>query len=161
MKFNDAILGVVFVLFGAAVVWQARAFPVLPHQSYGSALFPSIIGAGLAICGLVLVVQGVREKAATGAPWARFGEWMYSPHHIVAVLMIPLGLIVYMLVADWLGFFLTSTLLLFCWMLWLRGRWLSSLGIALLVTLAIDVGFSHYLLVPLPWGVFQPLSWVF
>lgn len=161
MKFNDAVLGVVFVLFGTAVVWQARSFPTLPHQDYGSALFPSLIGAALAICGLALVAQGVRAKLTTASTWAELGHWVHSPHHVVAVLMIPAGLIVYMLIADWLGFFLTSSLLLFCWMVWLRGRWVSSLLIAVIMTAIIDLGFSHYLLVPLPGGWFQPLSWVF
>ena len=160
MKLNDAVIGLVLVLFGAAVAWRAQSFPQLPHQDYGSALFPSIIGFGLICCGLALMVLGIRSRVSTGEQWARLGEWARSPYHVFSVLMIPLGLILYILFADFLGFFFTSTLLLFGWMLWLRGRWVSSLAVAVVVTLAIDIGFSHYLLVPLPWGIFQPLAWL-
>lgn len=160
MKLNDAVIGAVLALFGAAVAWQARSFPTLPHQHYGASLFPTIIGLALIACGLMLIVSGMKARAASGDGWVCMGEWVHSPRHVISVLMIPLGLVLYMLIAGRLGFFLTSTLLLFGWMVWLRGRWPSALAVAVVVTLAIDVGFSHFLLVPLPWGVFQPLAWM-
>jgi putative tricarboxylic transport membrane protein len=159
MKINDAVIGAVLVLFGAAVAWRSQYFPVLPHQHYGAALFPTIIGFGMVVCGLLLIGAGVRAHVASGEGWVRMGEWVGSNRHVISVLMIPLGLVLYILIADLLGFFLTSALLLFGWMVWLRGRWLSSLVVAVVVTLVIDVAFSHFLLVPLPWGVFQPLAW--
>ena len=39
----------------------------------------------------------------------------------------------------------------------LRGRWLSSLAIAAVVTMVIHQIFYGLLLVPLPWGVLEPL----
>jgi len=41
----------------------------------------------------------------------------------------------------------------------LRGRPLSSLVVAVAVTLLIHTVFSRYLLVPLPWGLLTPLAW--
>jgi putative tricarboxylic transport membrane protein len=68
------------------------------------------------------------------------------------------GLLLYILVSDRLGFILTSLLLLAGWLLLFRGgRPLSSLVIAVAVTLAVDYLFSDLLLVPLPLGVLQPL----
>ncbi len=157
MKLNDAVIGLVLVLFGAAVAWRARGFPTLPHQHYGAALFPMIIGSGLALCGLLLIASGLRSRA--GSAWVRMGPWVRSPRHVISFLLMPLGLVAYILVSDQLGFFLTGTGLLALWLLWLRGRWLSSLLIALVTTLVIDIAFAHFLLVPLPWGVFQPLAW--
>lgn len=157
MKLNDAVIGLVLVLFGVAVAWRARGFPTLPHQHYGAALFPMIIGSGLALCGVLLIVNGVRARATR--TWLKMGPWARSPRHVISFLLMPLGLVAYILWSDQLGFFISGTLLLGAWLVWLRGRWLTSLIIALVTTLVIDVAFAHFLLVPLPWGLFQPLAW--
>jgi putative tricarboxylic transport membrane protein len=68
------------------------------------------------------------------------------------------GLLLYILISDWLGFILTSLLLLSGWLALFRGgKPLSSFAIALAVTLGVDYAFSQLLLVPLPLGVLQPL----
>ena len=64
------------------------------------------------------------------------------------------GLIVYILVSDWLGFIPTALLLLFGWLVLFRdGKPVSSLVIALAVTLVVHYAFSQLLLVPLPLGI--------
>ena len=76
----------------------------------------------------------------------------------MAALLRPACLLLYILVSDRLGFILTALLLLAGWLLLLHGgRPISSLAIALGVTLAVDYLFSKLLLVPLPAGVLQPL----
>ena len=66
--------------------------------------------------------------------------------------------IVYILISGWLGFIPTALLLLFGWLVLFRGgKPVSSLVIALAVTLVGHYAFSQLLLVPLPLGVLQPL----
>jgi putative tricarboxylic transport membrane protein len=86
------------------------------------------------------------------------GAWLRSGPHLINFLAVVGGLLLYLLLSDWLGFILTSLLLLFCWLVLFRGgKPVSSLVIALGVTLAVDYAFSQLLLVPLPLGVLQPL----
>ena len=62
MKVDDTILGALFALLGAVVLWHVQGFPVIPGQKFGAALFPGAISAGLVICGLLLVARGVRRR---------------------------------------------------------------------------------------------------
>jgi len=77
---------------------------------------------------------------------------------VINFLAVVGGLLLYMLASGWLGFILTSLLLLFGWLTLFRGgRPISSFVIALAVTLVVDYAFSQLLLVPLPLGLLQPL----
>ena len=52
MRFNDAVIGVVLLVFGAAVFIHSQlSFPGLPGQNYGPAFFPSILGVSSACAG--------------------------------------------------------------------------------------------------------------
>ena len=62
----------------------------------------------------------------------------------------------YMLLSNWLGFLLTSFLVLFLMMIKLRVPYLRGLVISVLLTLFVNLMFSKILRVPLPPGF---LSW--
>jgi len=156
VRLNDAVSGVVLVLFALAIILYARTFPAMPGQNYGPALFPTLIGIGLALSGAILIVGGLRRLRTE--PLIDGGTWLRSRRHLASFLAVTLGLLLYILVSDWLGFILTALPLLFGWLLLFRGgKPLSSLAIALAVTLVVDYAFSQLLLVPLPLGLLQPL----
>lgn len=160
MKFNDSVIGLVAMLFGVAVFLRASTFPNAGGLDYGASLFPSIIGIGFVISGLVMVWKGVRARRVSGQRWVQFGEWARSPRNIVSMLLVPVSIAFYMAFAANLGFFITSLLILVAFMLWLRVHWISALLIAVVATLFIDVVFAKFLLVPLPYGLFQPITWL-
>jgi putative tricarboxylic transport membrane protein len=153
VKVNDAVIGVVLVLFALVMIWQTRTFPAMPGQDYGPALFPVLIGIGMIISGVILIAGGAARRRAE--PWFGGGDWLRSPQHLVRFAAIVGGLLFYILASDWLGFIPTSVLLLFGWLVLFRGRPLSSLAIALAVTLAVNYAFTHLLLVPLPLGLLE------
>ena len=156
MRINDAVIGAVLVLFALAMMWHTRTFPAMPGQDYGPALFPVLIGIGFLITGLILVVSGLRRQKTEG--WFTGGEWLRSRTHVARFVAVLGGLIVYILVSGWLGFIPTALLLLFGWLVLFRdGKPVSSLVIALAVTLVVHYAFSQLLLVPLPLGILQPL----
>ena len=156
MRLNDAVIGGALVLFALAMIAYTRTFPDMPGQHYGPALFPVLIGIGFLITGAILIVSGLRRRKTE--PWFAGGEWLRSRTHVARFVAVLGGLIVYMLVSGWLGFIPTALLLLFGWLVLFRGgKPVSSLLIALAVTLAVDYAFSQLLLVPLPLGVLQPL----
>jgi len=156
VRFNDAVIGAALVVFALAMIAYTRTFPAMPGQDYGPALFPVLIGIGFLICGAILIVGGIRERRT--APLMAGGEWLRSRHHVIDFLAVIGGLVVYILVSEWLGFIPTACLLLFGWLVLFRGgKPASSAAIALAVTLAVNYAFSRLLLVPLPPGVLQPL----
>jgi putative tricarboxylic transport membrane protein len=156
VRLNDAVVGVALILFALAVIGYARTFPAMPGQDYGPALFPVLIAIGFIITGVILTVSGLRRRGVQ--PLVGGGEWLRSGPHVVNFLAVVGGLLLYILVSDWLGFILTSLLLLFGWLVLFRGgKPISSLAIALAVTLAVNYAFSQLLLVPLPLGLLLPL----
>jgi putative tricarboxylic transport membrane protein len=156
VRVNDAVIGVVLVLFALAMIGYTRSFPAMPGQNYGPALFPVLIGIGFLLTGLILIAGGIARRRTE--PWFGGADWLRSPLHVARFLAIVGGLLAYILCSDWLGFIPTALLLLFGWLVLFRGgKPLSSLVIALAVTLAVDYAFTQLLLVPLPLGLLQPL----
>jgi putative tricarboxylic transport membrane protein len=156
VRINDAVIGAVLVLFALAMIWHTRSFPAMPGQDYGPAVFPVLIGTGFLITGLILIVSGLRRRRAE--PRFAGGDWLRSRRHLARFLAVIGGLVAYILVSGWLGFIPTALLLLFGWLMLFRdGKPVSSLVIALAVTLVVHYAFSQLLLVPLPLGILQPL----
>ena len=63
----------------------------------------------------------------------------------------------YILASETLGFIPTAFLMVFVIIIRLRGRWLSSAVISGAVTMVVHYIFYSLLLVPLPWGMLEPL----
>ena len=160
MKANDAVWGALLLLFSVAVVVHVQAFPKIPGQQVGPALFPGLIAVGLGICGVLLVVKGlVARRAADAEPWAALSEWTRVSRTVVAFFAVVAVNLFYVLLVDRLGFIPTGTIYLAV-LFWAfgvpRGR---IVPIALVVTLVIHYAFYKLLRVPLPWGVMQGMSW--
>lgn len=157
MRVNDSVFGVILLLFAAAMTAYTTTFPGMPGQNYGPALFPVLIGIGLAICGLLLLIKGLRERDTV--PWLRWGAWMASPHQRITVVLIPAALVFYILTSDWLGFIPCSIVILLVLTLRLGASRLAAGATAVLATFAIHSFFSKVLLVPLPWGLLESVIW--
>jgi putative tricarboxylic transport membrane protein len=134
-------------------------FPQLPGQNYGSALFPRLIGGGLLLCGIILTVSGIRTRMRTAGGWTEFAGWVGDRVSLFDVLLIPAGLIVYILISDPLGFVPTAFILLLGLLLRHGNLLVVALPLAAVTTLVIHAIFAKLLLVPLPWGVLEPLAW--
>ena len=155
MRFNDAVFGIVLIAFAAIVAFATGDFPQMPGQAYGPALFPRLLAAGFALSGALLVLSGIRNRATQ--PVAEFDSWARSSRGLGALGVTLGGLLFYILVSEWLGFIPTAFLTVAAIMVTLRGRWISSLIIAAAVTMLVHQVFYGVLLVPLPWGVLEPL----
>jgi putative tricarboxylic transport membrane protein len=151
MKINDAIFGAIFLLLGVVIVVHVQAFPKIPGQQVGPALFPGLISAGLAVCGLLLIVSGVRHRAQH--PWHEMADWMRSPRHVIGFGAIVVGLVAYILLAQSVGFLLLAPILLLVWFKVLGVRTGMAIIVAIVATLLIWYAFYKLLRVPLPWGV--------
>jgi putative tricarboxylic transport membrane protein len=127
----------------------------MPGQRFGPAWFPGLIAAGFGICGALLVVAGVRQ----GGPWVLLPDWMSRRAPFRGVSAVIVGLLIYIVAADTLGFHITGILLLASWIRVLGGSWRVAGLVAVIATLAIHLAFYKLLRIPLPWGVLEP--WAF
>jgi putative tricarboxylic transport membrane protein len=143
------------VALAVAILWHIQGFPAMPGQRFGPAWFPGVIAAGLGICGVLLVVAGVRQ----GAPWVAFPGWIFRRRPFLGVAAVLGGLVFYIAAADKLGFHLTGIALLACWVRILGGSWRMAAVVAVVATIAIHLSFYKLLRIPLPWGVFE--QWAF
>jgi len=150
MKINDAIFGAVLLLLGVVIVVHVQAFPKIPGQQVGPALFPGLVAAGLAVCGMLLIVSGVRKRATE--PWYETAEWMRSGRHFVSFAAIVGGVAAYVLFADVVGFLIVAPLLLWLWFTALGVRRTTAIVVAVVATFVIWYAFYKLLRVPLPWG---------
>lgn len=157
MRFNDAILGLVILLGGLAIVLQASTFPPTHGQAYGPDFFPTIIGTGLILSGLGLIVSGWRARAVTG--WIDVAGHRFD--RLVDAGLVLLVILAFILFVDRLGFVLTAGVGMYVLLVRFRGgNWLSSLLITVVLVLVVDWAFRTMLLVPLPQGVLLPrLPW--
>jgi putative tricarboxylic transport membrane protein len=156
MKINDAVFGAVFLLLGVVVLVHVQAFPKIPGQPVGPALFPGLLSALLAVCGALLIVSGVRNRAEQ--PWYETAEWMRSGRHFIAFAAIVGGVAAYVLLANPVGFLIVAPVLLFVWMSVLGVRPLPALAFSVLATLVIWYAFYKLLRVPLPWGILTGIA---
>ena len=154
MKFNDAILGAVFLALSIAVLVHIQGFPNIPGQKIGPGAFPGLIACILACCSVALIWRGVRDKT----PWVAVGAWLASPRHVRNFLLVIAALVFYILAAELLGFLLCGALILIALFSTLRVRPALAVPLALVLPVFIHVIFYKVLRVPLPWGVL-PVLW--
>ncbi len=161
MKFNDAVWGALLALLGLAIVVHVQGFPRIPGQNVGPALFPGSVAAALIVCGLILVVTGLRARRASisATPWMQPPGWLRSPPHVLAFVVLVASNVFYLLAVDRLGFVITAFVYLVALIWVLRVRLALVLPVALVMTLLIHYAFYKLLRVPLPWGVLQGIAW--
>jgi putative tricarboxylic transport membrane protein len=127
----------------------------MPGQKFGPAWFPGVIAGGLGICGVFLIVAGVRQ----GAPWVALPDWISRRRPFLGVAGVLGGLVFYILAADKLGFHITGIALLAFWVRILGRSWRMAAAVGVVATLAIHLSFYKLLRIPLPWGLLE--QWAF
>jgi putative tricarboxylic transport membrane protein len=157
MKLNDAICGLFFMLLGGAVLLAVQPYPKIPGQPVGPALFPGLIAAGLCICGVLLVAKGVRQRREQ--PWVTWDDWLSSPRHVLAFVVLIGSIVFYIVAANTLGFLVTAPIVLLALLLVLRVRPVTAVVVAIVASLLVHFAFYKLLRVPLPWGVLTGVAW--
>lgn len=155
MLLSDTLLGALLLAFAAFLALYSMSFPAIPGQEYGAAVFPVLIAVGLAGCGLILLLRGVRA----GRRLIVWSAWVHEAHAIRNVCILILLIAFYVVAADTLGFLLAMTIVLLVTFRILNVTWPASIVLALAVTIVMRWGFGTFLYVPLPRGVLAP-SWL-
>jgi len=160
VRINDAIIGAVLVVFAVAEIAYTRTFPSLHGQSYGPNLFPTLIGLGLAVRGL-LARRPSRFEATSPqvVKWVDFSNMAEAKHARLNAVLIILFLLLYILLSEWVGFIPLSVLTIALLLYRLGSSLLVACPIAVVTTAAIQLLFAKILLVPLPAGWLQGIIW--
>ncbi|WP_068112442.1 tripartite tricarboxylate transporter TctB family protein [Tropicimonas marinistellae] len=154
---RDIVTGAVLAAAGAWLAWEARSFPTLGGMTHGPGLFPTIAGAGMVLCGLLILMTGVIAAAASATPVApapalgRRG-WINSG-------AVVLGVVFFALFLNTLGFHLVAFPLMLALLLLFGISWWKSLLLSVGVTMLVHLIFYSFLHVPLPWGMLEPIAW--
>ena len=157
MKLNDAVFGLLLTILGITILVAIQSFPNIPGQKVGPALFPGLIATGLCIGGLILMVRGWRARSTV--PWLVLEDWVRSPRHVLAFMVLVASVVFYMLVSEQLGFLFSATIVLATLFYVLRVPLGKSVLIAVIASLLIHFAFYKLLRVPLPWGVLVNHAW--
>ncbi len=155
MKVNDAISGAIFLAIGIFAFVHAGTFRTMPGVPFGPGLFPRLVAVMMGLGGLILIFNGLR--AVRYQPWLRLEEWARQPRSYLMFFACVGVVLFYIVVAEELGFILTSSLVLIALLLITRGtsRAPSSVLIALTVTASLHLLFADTLRVPLPFGLVE------
>ena len=156
MKFNDAILGAVFLALSIAVLAIVQGYPNIPGQKVGPGAFPGLIALLLGGCAVALIWRGWRERQSQ--PLVAVGAWLSSPAHVRNFALTVGALVFYIVAAEKLGFLICGALILLCLFLALKVRARIAAPLALVLPVVVHVIFYKLLRVPLPWGVL-PVLW--
>jgi putative tricarboxylic transport membrane protein len=160
VKLSDAVFGLLLLALGGVVIAVVSSYPTIPAQRVGPALFPALIALGLVIGGVILIVRGWRgSQGGARIPWVRFEPWVQSPRHVAGVLGVIGSVVFYIVAVDWLGFFLTSLIILTISFRLFGVAFGRSIVIAAIATFVIHFAFYKLLRVPLPWGLLTNYAW--
>lgn len=157
MKINDTLTGAAIAALGVTILIHVQAFPQMPGQKVGPAMFPGLLAVGLLVCAAGVIWRGLKTLKAEG--WVVWPEWLQQRRIAAGFVLIPLVLIVYAAVSEKVGFIPTGIAFLFslCWAFGVR-LWMA-LAVAVAGTLIIHTIFYKLLKVPLPWGILSGFVW--
>jgi hypothetical protein len=157
VRINDAIAGALLLAFGIAMAAMALQLPEMPGQPYGAATFPVLIGAGFVLVSLALIAKGIAEWRSL--PGISAAGWGRSPRAWFRIALTVLLVALYIAFSDWLGFALSSFLVLVSLFLARRVRLVLAVPVAVLATLVIQQSFGVLLRVPLPRSELLAFLW--
>ena len=162
MRTNDAVSGLLLIALAGLMIALTANFPPFPGQKYGPALFPRLLGAGIILCGAILVVRGLVERRA-GERWLTLAPWTREPWRVVSFFL-TLGLVLaYILASETIGFLPVAFVFLVTLFLWFRVTPLNAFALGLASVLIINYFFAHLMRVPLPRGFLNSIilpSWL-
>lgn len=153
MRVSDLLSGVVFLIFGLSVIFQAGRLPAIGGGVLSPGFFPSILGIGLALGGTIIAGKALLRKAVF--PIIHFEPWMKDCRKIITIVLICLLIPFFAFASPLLGTIITSFIILMSMMLVQKQKLMTSFIVSAIVSLAVYLLFSKAMGVPLPVGVIE------
>jgi putative tricarboxylic transport membrane protein len=165
MLVSDRVSGAVLVALGGLSFYGGSLLPPVPGQQIGPAVFPMVVGGGIAICGaLIMLGIGQSFEAEAEADVQKHSAGIKSEPPLsqttsIALTVLPPALLLfYYFASERLGFVLTGLIMVLVAARAFGAPWRLALPLAVLSPLAVHFAFLKLLRVPLPPGPL-PLPW--
>lgn len=163
MLLSDRVTGGVIATLGATAFYYGSKLPPVPGQQVGPSAFPMVVGAGLVICGALIVLGVGRhfEEVAEAELAEHSAPELLEPPPVWRnwlALLPPALLIFYALVSEKLGFLPTAAIMVAAAATAFGAKPKLSILLALIAPFAINLIFLKLLRVPLPGGLL-PFPW--
>lgn len=149
MRIHDGLLGLLFIVLGACVIWQAASFPSMPGQAIGPGTFPLVFGVMFVIGGAIIGRAGL--LAGMGR-LATFNEGWRHRDRALAAFVAVIGTLVLAFFFEQIGFLIGGAVLLIALYMLLGHRSPRWIVVSLVFVGAVYYGMAKLLLVPLPTG---------
>jgi putative tricarboxylic transport membrane protein len=169
VKVSDRVTGLILLVLGACTYYGGSLLPPVPGQQVGPDVFPMVIGASLAVCGLLImfgvgrtfeeeekivvsaegdVVEAeVVEKELTGLAGFLQQGWK--------VLIPPAALFFYYFASEKLGFWITASLMILALSRSQGAKWKGAILLTVFAPIFVHLVFYKLLRVPLPEGLLK------
>lgn len=149
MKKSNIVISFVFILLGILVLLNVSTYPTISvgnEKLLGPAFFPGLLAMILIVLSILLILTNYKstEQRSTG---------LFDSYSIKAYITM-LGLVVYILLLNVVGFLIMTPILLFALIRFYGVKEYPKLVItSLLITVFIYIVFKILLAVPLPLGI--------
>jgi putative tricarboxylic transport membrane protein len=153
VRLHDTLLGALLIALALAVFGYTFTFPAFGGQKYGPSLFPRLIAVGIALCGLAIAWRGWKS----GAPWVRFDDKLRQGRRLVSFFAIPGATLLYLLLAERLGFLPVAAALVGALAWWFGVKHWRALLLGVATALLMQWFFGRVMRVPLPRGWFMQI----
>lgn len=162
MRLPDRVTGLFLFGLGCCAAYGGYVLPPVPGQPVGPNVFPLVIGAGLAVCGLMIAfgIGHSFEEEEELIPLEPGQQVVVRSRFIetIRTLLPPALLLFYVVAVDRLGFIITAGLIVLATSTALGARLKLAIPLALLAPVGIHLIFAKLLRVPLPAGLL-PMPW--
>jgi putative tricarboxylic transport membrane protein len=161
MRTNDAISGAILIALALVMITLTATFPPFPGQKYGPSLFPRLLGAGMILCGALLIVRGLKTRRG-GEALVMAPQWLAEPWRLVSFLLVPGVTLLSILAWDKIGFVPITLASLLAMFFWFRVRPATAVFGAIVATVLLQLFFGKLMRVPLPlgWLLNLPPGWL-
>ncbi len=163
MHISDRISGSFLAVLGTLAYYGGAQLPPVPGQQIGPNVFPMVVGAGIAACGIAIALgvgRSFEEAEEIIAPEPGHEAFYAQPKWLMAfrILIPPMLMLFYAFTVDRLGFVPTGFIMAMVTGFALGGSWKQNLCVALIGPPLIHLIFYKLLRVPLPAGLL-PMPW--
>ncbi|MCU4178552.1 tripartite tricarboxylate transporter TctB family protein [Bosea sp. BH3] len=163
MLLSDRITGSTLAALGAAAFFYGSKLPPVPGQQVGPSAFPMVVGAGLVLCGGLIVFgigrhfEEVAEADVVAHATAEELKPLPAWHNWLALLP-PALLVFYALASETLGFLPTAAIMVLVASFAFGAKPKLAVPLAIVAPFVINMIFLKLLRVPLPSGIL-PFPW--
>lgn len=151
MRANDAVSGLVLIVFASAMILLTLSFPGYQGQKFGPALLPQILGVSMIGCGALMIRSGLLARRS-GEPWLSIAPWVRDTHRLISFVLVLAMVLIYIMACETVGFIPVAVVFLLTLSLWLGVRPVPAVVTSCATTIAIYWLFATLLRVPLPRG---------